>query len=56
MGRASTPGTWAGSIHVRPLFFLFFPLETILDAVRMVTLTIRLIANMFADHAVVRFL
>ena len=40
-------------VHVRPLFFLFFPLETILDAVRMVTLTIRLIANMFADHAVV---
>jgi F-type H+-transporting ATPase subunit a len=40
-------------IHVRPLFWLFFPLETILDAARMVTLTIRLIANMFADHAVV---
>lgn len=40
-------------IHIRPLFFLFFPLETILDAVRMVTLTIRLIANMYADHAVI---
>ena len=40
-------------IHVRPLFFLFFPLETILDAVRMVTLAIRLLANMFADHTVV---
>lgn len=40
-------------IHIRPLFWLFFPLETVLDAVRMVTLTIRLIANMFADHAVV---
>ena len=40
-------------IHVRPLFFLFLPLETILDAVRMVTLTIRLIANMYADHAVI---
>ncbi|HTY18261.1 MAG TPA: F0F1 ATP synthase subunit A [Myxococcota bacterium] len=40
-------------IHVRPLFWLFFPLETILDAARMATLTIRLIANMFADHAVV---
>jgi F-type H+-transporting ATPase subunit a len=40
-------------IHVRPLFWLFFPLETILDAARMITLTIRLIANMFADHAVV---
>jgi len=40
-------------IHVRPLFFLFFPLETILDAARMATLSIRLIANMFADHTVV---
>ncbi len=40
-------------IHVRALFWLFFPLETVLDAARMVTLTIRLIANMFADHAVV---
>ena len=40
-------------IHVRPLFWLFFPLETLLDAARMVTLTIRLIANMFADHTVV---
>lgn len=40
-------------LHVRPLFWLFFPLETILDATRMATLTIRLIANMFADHAVV---
>lgn len=40
-------------IHVRPLFWLFFPLETILDAARMATLTIRLIANMFADHTVV---
>ena len=40
-------------IHVRPLFWLFFPLETVLDAARMATLSIRLIANMFADHAVV---
>jgi F-type H+-transporting ATPase subunit a len=40
-------------IHVRPLFWLFFPLETVLDAARMATLTIRLIANMFADHTVV---
>ncbi|HME74026.1 MAG TPA: F0F1 ATP synthase subunit A, partial [Myxococcota bacterium] len=29
------------------------PLETILDAARMLTLSIRLIANMFADHTVV---
>jgi F-type H+-transporting ATPase subunit a len=40
-------------IHIRPLFFIFFPLEITLDAARMVTLTIRLIANMFADHTVV---
>jgi F-type H+-transporting ATPase subunit a len=40
-------------IHIRPLFFIFFPLEVTLDAARMVTLTIRLIANMFADHTVV---
>src|SRR5690606_5614037 len=40
-------------IHIRPLFWLFFPLETVLDAARMVTLTVRLIANMFADHTVV---
>ena len=40
-------------IHIRPLFWLFFPLEIVLDAARMVTLTIRLIANMFADHTVV---
>jgi F-type H+-transporting ATPase subunit a len=48
--------TWhvAGKhIHVRPLFWLFFPLEIVLDAARMATLTIRLIANMFADHTVV---
>ena len=40
-------------IHVRALFWLFFPLETVLDAARMVTLSVRLIANMFADHTVV---
>jgi F-type H+-transporting ATPase subunit a len=40
-------------VHIRPLFWLFFPLETILDAARMATLSIRLIANMFADHTVV---
>jgi F-type H+-transporting ATPase subunit a len=40
-------------IHIRALFWLFFPLETILDAARMLTLAIRLIANMFADHTVV---
>jgi F-type H+-transporting ATPase subunit a len=40
-------------IHIRALCWLFFPLETILDAARMLTLSIRLIANMFADHSVV---
>jgi len=48
--------TWhvAGKhIHMRILAPLFFLLEIPLDAARAVTLTIRLIANMFADHTVV---
>ena len=40
-------------IHMRILAPLFFLLEIPLDAARAVTLTIRLIANMFADHTVV---
>jgi F-type H+-transporting ATPase subunit a len=40
-------------IHIRALCLLFFPLEIVLDAARMLTLSIRLIANMFADHTVV---
>jgi F-type H+-transporting ATPase subunit a len=40
-------------IHVRALFWLFAPLETILHLARVLTLALRLFANMFADHAVV---
>lgn len=39
--------------HVRPLFFFFFPLEIALHLARIATLSIRLLANMFADHTVV---
>ena len=40
-------------IHVRALAPLFLVLEIPLDFVRIGTLTIRLLANMFADHTVV---
>lgn len=40
-------------IHVRPLLPFFLVLEIPLDLARIVTLAIRLLANMFADHAVV---
>jgi F-type H+-transporting ATPase subunit a len=40
-------------IHVRPLFFIFLPLELIQHLARIMTLAIRLFANMFADHTVV---
>lgn len=40
-------------IHVRPLFPLMMLIEIPLDIARIGTLTIRLLANMFADHAVV---
>ena len=39
--------------HVRPLFFFFLPLELFLHVARIATLSIRLLANMFADHTVV---
>ena len=39
--------------HVRILSPVFFPLEIVLHLARIITLTVRLIANMFADHAVV---
>jgi F-type H+-transporting ATPase subunit a len=39
--------------HVRILTPIFFPLELVLHVARIITLTVRLIANMFADHAVV---
>jgi len=40
-------------IHVRALAPLFLPLELILHLARIVTLSVRLLANMFADHTVV---
>lgn len=40
-------------IHVRPLAPLFLPLELILHGARILTLSVRLLANMFADHTVV---
>ena len=39
--------------HVRALTPLFLPLELLLHVARIVTLTVRLLANMFADHTVV---
>ena len=41
--------TW----HIRPLTPLFLPLEIVLHFARIATLTIRLAANMFADHTVI---
>lgn len=40
-------------IHVRPLAPLFLPLELFLHLARILTLSVRLLANMFADHTVV---
>jgi F-type H+-transporting ATPase subunit a len=40
-------------VHVRPLFWFFFPLEVVLHLARILTLSVRLLANMFADHTVV---
>jgi F-type H+-transporting ATPase subunit a len=39
--------------HVRLMAPLFLPLELLLHAARVLTLTVRLTANMFADHTVV---
>ena len=39
--------------HVRPLTPFFLPLEIVLHFARIVTLTVRLLANMYADHTVV---
>jgi F-type H+-transporting ATPase subunit a len=41
------------TIHVRPLAPLFLPLELFLHAARILTLSVRLLANMFADHTIV---
>jgi F-type H+-transporting ATPase subunit a len=40
-------------IHVRPLAIIFLPLELILHLARILTLAVRLLANMYADHTVV---
>jgi F-type H+-transporting ATPase subunit a len=39
--------------HLPLMAPLLFPIELVLDATRIVTLSIRLLANMFADHTVV---
>ena len=41
------------TFHVRPLSPLFLPLEIFLHFARILTLSVRLLANMFADHTVV---
>jgi len=40
-------------VHFRLLIPIFFPLEILLDLARILTLAVRLLANMFADHTVV---
>jgi F-type H+-transporting ATPase subunit a len=40
-------------VHVRLLAPVFFLLEIPLDLARILTLAVRLLANMFADHTVV---
>jgi F-type H+-transporting ATPase subunit a len=40
-------------IHMRLLAPLFLPLEALLHVARILTLSVRLLANMFADHTVV---
>jgi len=42
-----------GKHHFPALFFIFIPLELIGHVARVVTLSIRLLANMFADHTLV---
>jgi F-type H+-transporting ATPase subunit a len=41
------------TFHFRPLFWFFLPLEIFLHLARIGTLSVRLLANMFADHTVV---
>ena len=52
------PSLWEPEIggkkwHVRPLAPFFLPLEFVLHLARIVTLAVRLTANIFADHAVI---
>ena len=39
--------------HIRVLAPVFVPLEIVLHGARVLTLTVRLVANMFADHTVI---
>jgi F-type H+-transporting ATPase subunit a len=39
--------------HLRVLAPVFLPLEIVLHSARILTLTVRLVANMFADHTVI---
>jgi F-type H+-transporting ATPase subunit a len=39
--------------HIRVLAPVFLPLEIVLHLARVLTLTVRLVANMFADHTVI---
>jgi len=41
------------TVHFRLIMPLFLPLELLLDLARMLTLAVRLLANMFADHTVI---
>lgn len=43
----------ATTYHVRPLTPFFLPLEIVLHLARILTLAVRLLANMYADHKVV---
>jgi F-type H+-transporting ATPase subunit a len=39
--------------HIRVLAWFFLPLEIVLHGARVLTLTVRLVANMFSDHKVI---
>jgi len=39
--------------HIRVMAPFFLPLEILLHLARILTLTVRLVANMFADHTVI---
>jgi F-type H+-transporting ATPase subunit a len=41
------------TVHFRVLAIIIFPIELLLDLARMLTLAVRLLANMFADHTVI---
>jgi len=41
------------TVHFRLLAPLMFPIELLLDLARMLTLAVRLLANMYADHTVI---